>query len=79
MNKVTYGAIAAKAAATTTTTSRRPPSKKRKLAASRAFQPIDPEAPRGFQYLYLNRNRKLTRSEIRRNLRLLGLDFMCQR
>ncbi|KAG1313192.1 hypothetical protein G6F62_014134 [Rhizopus arrhizus] len=75
MNKVTYGAIAAKAAATTTTTSRRPPSKKRKLAASRAFQPIDPEAPRGFQYLYLNRNRKLTRSEIRRNLRLLGLDL----
>ncbi|KAG0864792.1 hypothetical protein G6F15_013006 [Rhizopus arrhizus] len=75
MNKVTYGAIAAKAAATTTTTSRRPPSKKRKLAASRAFQPIDPKAPRGFQYLYLNRNRKLTRSEIRRNLRLLGLDL----
>ncbi|KAG0972586.1 hypothetical protein G6F28_013916 [Rhizopus arrhizus] len=75
MNKVTYGAIAAKAAATTTTTSRRPPSKKRKLAASRAFQPIDPEAPRGFKYLYLNRNRKLTRSEIRRNLRLLGLDL----
>ncbi|KAG1441274.1 hypothetical protein G6F55_013290 [Rhizopus delemar] len=64
----TYSAVAARPAA-------RSPNKKRKLAASRAFQPIDPEAPRGFQYLYLNRNRKLTRSEIRRNLRLLGLDL----
>ncbi|KAG0895723.1 hypothetical protein G6F33_013614 [Rhizopus arrhizus] len=75
MNKATYGAIAAKAAAITTATSRRPPSKKRKLAASRPFQPVDPSAPRGFEYLYLNRNRKLTRAEVRRNLRLLGLDL----
>ncbi|KAG1531764.1 hypothetical protein G6F51_013392 [Rhizopus arrhizus] len=37
--------------------------------------PVDPSAPRGFEYLYLNRNRKLTRAEIRRNLRLLGLDL----
>ncbi|KAG1060688.1 hypothetical protein G6F41_012708 [Rhizopus arrhizus] len=64
----TYSAVAARPPA-------RSPNKKRKLAASRAFQPTDPEAPRGFQYLYLNRNRKLTRSEIRRNLRLLGLDL----
>ncbi|KAG1154202.1 hypothetical protein G6F64_013290 [Rhizopus arrhizus] len=64
----TYSAVAARPAA-------RSPNKKRKLAASRAFQPIDPDAPRGFKYLYLNRNRKLTRSEIRRNLRLLGLDL----
>ncbi|KAG1129578.1 hypothetical protein G6F38_013520 [Rhizopus arrhizus] len=77
MNKVTYSAIAAKAAATATATipSRRPPSKKRKLAASRTFMPVDPSAPRGFEYLYLNRNRKLSRSEVRRNLRLLGFDL----
>ncbi|KAG1130654.1 hypothetical protein G6F38_013439 [Rhizopus arrhizus] len=74
-NNATYSAIAAKAAATTTTTTRRPPSKKRKLAASRPFQPVDPSAPRGFEYLYLHRNRKLSRAEIRRNLRLLGLDL----
>ncbi|KAG0733397.1 hypothetical protein G6F23_013387 [Rhizopus arrhizus] len=68
MKMPTYSAVAARPAA-------RSPNKKRKLAASRAFQPIDPDAPRGFKYLYLNRNRKLTRSEIRRNLRLLGLDL----
>jgi hypothetical protein len=68
INKASYGAIAAKAAAnaTATTTSRRPPSKKRKLAASRPFQPVDPSAPRGFEYLYLHRNRKLSRAEVRR-------------
>ncbi|KAG1136507.1 hypothetical protein G6F37_013714 [Rhizopus arrhizus] len=48
---------------------------KRKLAASRPFQPVDPSAPRGFEYLYLHRNRKLSRAEVRRNLRLLGLDL----
>ncbi|KAG1134975.1 hypothetical protein G6F37_013151 [Rhizopus arrhizus] len=75
MNKTSYSAIAAKAAATAAITSRRPPSKKRKLAASRPFQPVDPSAPRGFEYLYLHRNRKLSRAEVRRNLRLLGLDL----
>ncbi|KAG0804136.1 hypothetical protein G6F20_012936 [Rhizopus arrhizus] len=64
----TYSAIAAR-------NTSKPASKKRKLAASRAFQPVDPSAPRGFEYLYLNRNRKLTRAEVRRNLRLLGLDL----
>ncbi|EIE81709.1 hypothetical protein RO3G_06414 [Rhizopus delemar RA 99-880] len=64
----TYSVIAARNAS-------KPASKKRKLAASRTFQPVDPSAPRGFEYLYLNRNRKLTRAEIRRNLRLLGLDL----
>ncbi|KAG1296995.1 hypothetical protein G6F61_013198 [Rhizopus arrhizus] len=53
----------------------KPVTKKRKLAASRTFQPVDPSAPRGFEYLYLNRNRKLTRAEVRRNLRLLGFDL----
>ncbi|KAG0866451.1 hypothetical protein G6F15_012664 [Rhizopus arrhizus] len=64
----TYSAIAAR-------NTSKPASKKRKLAASRAFQPVDPSAPRGFEYLYLNRNRKLSRAEVRRNLRLLGLDL----
>jgi len=64
----TYSAIAAR-------NTSKPASKKRKLAASRAFQPVDPSTPRGFEYLYLNRNRKLSRSEVRRNLRLLGLDL----
>ncbi|KAG1033095.1 hypothetical protein G6F43_013633 [Rhizopus delemar] len=63
-----YSAVAARSAS-------KPVTKKRKLAAGRAFQPIDPSAPRGFEYLYLNRNRKLTRAEVRRNLRLLGLDL----
>ena len=63
-----YSAVAARAGP-------KPVTKKRKLAAGRAFQPLDPSAPRGFEYLYLNRNRKLTRAEVRRNLRLLGLDL----
>ncbi|KAG0751831.1 hypothetical protein G6F16_013655 [Rhizopus arrhizus] len=37
--------------------------------------PVDPSAPRGFEYLYLNRKRKLSRAEVRRNLRLLGFDI----
>ncbi|KAG1437471.1 hypothetical protein G6F57_020234 [Rhizopus arrhizus] len=64
----TYSAIAARNAS-------KPASKKRKLAASRTFMPIDPSAPRGFEYLYLNRKRKLSRAEVRRNLRLLGFDL----
>ncbi|KAG0757346.1 hypothetical protein G6F16_012709 [Rhizopus arrhizus] len=63
-----YSAVAARAGP-------KPVTKKRKLAASRTFQPVDPSAPRGFEYLYLNRNRKLTRAEVRRNLRLLGFDL----
>jgi hypothetical protein len=64
----TYSAVAARKTS-------KPASKKRKLAASHPFQPVDPSAPRGFEYLYLHRNRKLSRSEVRRNLRLLGLDL----
>jgi regulator of replication initiation timing len=63
-----YSAVAARSAP-------KPVTKKRKLAAGRTFIPVDPSAPRGFEYLYLNRNRKLTRAEVRRNLRLLGLDL----
>ncbi|KAG0888339.1 hypothetical protein G6F36_013526 [Rhizopus arrhizus] len=63
-----YSAVAARSTS-------KPVTKKRKLAAGRTFMPVDPNAPRGFEYLYLNRNRKLTRAEVRRNLRLLGLDL----
>ncbi|KAG1444936.1 hypothetical protein G6F55_012150 [Rhizopus delemar] len=63
-----YSAVAARSAS-------KPVTKTRKLAAGRAFQPIDPSVPHGFEYLYLNRNCKLTRAEVRRNLRLLGLDL----
>ena len=37
--------------------------------------PVDPSAPRGFEYLYLSRKRKLSRAEVRRNLHLLGFDL----
>ncbi|KAG1389490.1 hypothetical protein G6F60_013326 [Rhizopus arrhizus] len=63
-----YSAVAARSVS-------KPVNKKRKLAAGRTFMPVDPSAPRGFEYLYLNRKRKLTRAEVRRNLRLLGLDL----
>jgi regulator of replication initiation timing len=63
-----YSAVAARSAS-------KPVTKKRKLAAGRTFMPIDPSAPRGFEYLYLNRKRKLSRAEVRRNLRLLGFDL----
>ncbi|KAG1256514.1 hypothetical protein G6F68_009751 [Rhizopus microsporus] len=63
-----YSAVAARSVS-------KPVSKKRKLAAGRTFMPVDPSAPRGFEYLYLNRKRKLSRAEVRRNLRLLGFDI----
>ncbi|KAG1449182.1 hypothetical protein G6F56_008721 [Rhizopus delemar] len=63
------------AAAATRGAASKPVAKKRKLAACRAFLPVDPSAPRGFEYLYLNRTRKLSRAEVRRNLRLLGFDL----
>ncbi|KAG1136952.1 hypothetical protein G6F37_011583 [Rhizopus arrhizus] len=63
-----YSAVAARSASKSVT-------KKRKLAAGRTFMPVDPSAPRGFEYLYLNRKRKLSRAEVRRNLRLLGFDL----
>ncbi|KAJ1960113.1 hypothetical protein H4R35_007574, partial [Dimargaris xerosporica] len=43
-------------------------------AALRAFQPMDPEAPKGFGYLYVPRARKLARSDVRRRLRTIGID-----
>lgn len=47
----------------------------RKVAAAlRAFQPVDPAAPTGFGYLYLPRSRQMSRADIRRRLRTIGID-----
>ena len=54
--------------------SRPPPSARKFAAAARAFSQVDPAAPTGFQYVYLPRKRKFTRTEIRQNLRRLGID-----
>lgn len=54
--------------------SRPPPSVRKFAAACRAFAPADPAAPKGFEYVYLPRKRKFTRTEIRTNLRRLGVD-----
>ncbi|KAG1436294.1 hypothetical protein G6F56_013618 [Rhizopus delemar] len=53
----------------------RPVSKKRKLAAVRELLPVDPSAPRGFEYLYLHRRCKLSRAVVRQTLRHLGVDL----
>ncbi|CAO3693717.1 unnamed protein product [Rhizopus stolonifer] len=53
----------------------RPVSKKRKLAAVRELMPVDPSAPKGFEYLYLHRRRKLSRAVVRQTLRHLGVDL----
>ncbi|KAG1436652.1 hypothetical protein G6F56_013466 [Rhizopus delemar] len=63
-----YAAAATRGAA-------RPVSKKRKLAAVRELMPVDPSAPKGFQYLYLHRRRKLSRAVVRQTLRHLGVDL----
>ncbi|KAG1443346.1 hypothetical protein G6F56_010701 [Rhizopus delemar] len=63
-----YAAAASRGAA-------RPVSKKRKLAAVRELMPVDPSAPKGFEYLYLHRRRKLSRAVVRQTLRHLGVDL----
>lgn len=50
------------------------PSVRKFAAATRAFAPSDPSAPTGFEYMYLSRKRKFTRTEIRSYLRRLGVD-----
>ncbi|KAG1442582.1 hypothetical protein G6F56_011004 [Rhizopus delemar] len=63
-----YAAAASRGAA-------RAVSKKRKLAAVRELMPVDPSAPKGFEYLYLHRRRKLSRAIVRQTLRHLGIDL----
>ncbi|KAG1436538.1 hypothetical protein G6F56_013518 [Rhizopus delemar] len=65
---LSYAAAASRGAA-------RPVSKKRKLAAVRELMPVDPSAPKGFEYLYLHRRRKLSRAVVRQTLRHLGVDL----
>ena len=50
------------------------PSARKIASAARAFSQPDPSAATGFQYVYLPRKRKFSRSEIRSNLRRLGVD-----
>jgi len=50
------------------------PSARKIASAARAFSQPDPAAATGFQYIYLTRKRKFTRTEIRGNLRRLGVD-----
>ena len=54
--------------------SRQAPSARKFAAASRAFSLADPAAAKGFDYVYLPRKRKFTRTEIRVHLRRLGID-----
>ncbi len=54
--------------------SRPPPSVRKFASAARAFSPADPSAAKGFEFVYLARKRKFTRSEVRTNLRRLGVD-----
>lgn len=51
-----------------------PRSVRRVAAALRTFQEPDPNAPTGFGYLYVPRVRQMPRSQIRRHLRILGID-----
>jgi hypothetical protein len=61
----------------TRTAQHRPPqprSAKKIAAAARAFTPADPNAPQGYDYVYIPRSRRLTFREARARLRTLGVD-----
>ncbi|KAI8875324.1 hypothetical protein K501DRAFT_149100, partial [Backusella circina FSU 941] len=45
---------------------------RRQAAAARVFQPVS--GPQGFEYVYFPRGRKATPTELRKKLRLLGVD-----
>jgi hypothetical protein len=49
-------------------------SEKKRIAAARAFMPAASSGPQGFDYVYIARSRKITRSEVRRRLRSIGVD-----
>lgn len=51
-----------------------PRSVRRVAAAFRAFQEPDPTAPQGFMYIYVPRVRKMSRAEIRRLFRTIGIE-----
>ena len=47
---------------------------KKRVAAARAFKTAATQGPQGFEYVYLGRNRKLDRNEVRSRLRRAGVD-----
>lgn len=47
---------------------------KRRLAAGRLFQTIATKGPQGYQYVYIGRSGKILRSEVRSELRKVGID-----
>lgn len=57
-----------------------PKAKAKKLTAeakaniARPFLELDPNAPQGFQYVYIGRSRKISRPETRKRLKLVGID-----
>lgn len=63
---------AAKAAIKPTATA--PRTIKKRIAAARAFQTPDTQGPKGFEYVYIGRSRKIDRSEVRSRLRRTGVD-----
>ncbi|CAO3610240.1 unnamed protein product [Mucor fragilis] len=47
---------------------------KKKMAAGRLFKTSATKGPQGFQYVYIGRSGKILRSEIRRNLKKVGVN-----
>lgn len=47
---------------------------KRRLAAGRLFQTIATKGPQGYQYVYIGRSGKILRTEVRSELRKVGVD-----
>lgn len=43
-------------------------------AAIRAFQPMDPDAPKGYDYIYIPRSHRMSYREARAKLRTIGID-----
>lgn len=68
---VTYSSIVA---ATPTRRPKVPISDRKRLATARAFEAPKPtSSPSGFEYVYISRNRNITRKDIRHRLSILGV------
>ena len=71
----TFGSTwADKTAASAPKRSAAPTSHKKRVSAARAFQSLEFKGEQGFEYVYLGRSRKITRSEVRSRLRRSGVD-----
>ena len=62
-----------KATGAAATTKHKPNAAKQKGAAARAFKTPD-DGPQGFKYVYIPRSHKMTRVEVRRRFRKMGID-----